>query len=66
MTTTKAAVMCTLCKMTGTVETDVDKLDGTASALAWAAHFAFVHPTAPGGVSRYLVMTEDHPNGSQA
>lgn len=58
-----ASVMCVLCKSTGTVETDVDEAAGIASAMAWAVHFAQVHPQAPGGVSRYLVMTHQ-PTGT--
>lgn len=66
---TLASVMCTLCEANGTVETDVSKPEAVASAVAWAVHFASVHPDVPHGVSRHLVMTEqesavqDHTNG---
>lgn len=54
---TLAAVMCTLCKRSETVETDHTKPEAAISAARWARHFIVDHPTVPGGVSENLVMT---------
>lgn len=50
-------VMCVLCGMADTVETDVDELGGIASAMSWAMHFNETHPNAD-PVSSYIVMME--------
>ena len=57
MSDTAESVMCTLCGLAGSVETDIEKPDGVASAVAWAAHFAWTHPDASRPVDRHLVMT---------
>lgn len=54
--TTTASVMCTLCEEAGTIETDMDRPEGVASAAIWAVHFTVKHPDIENGLSRYLVV----------
>ncbi len=56
--TTLGDVMCTLCGLAGTVETDTSKPEAMASAVAWAAHFATAHPGIDGPPSRHIVAKE--------
>lgn len=54
--TTTASVMCTLCEEAGTIETDIGRAEGVASAAIWAVHFAVQHPEVENGLSRFLVV----------
>ena len=60
------SAMCMLCGFAGTVETDMSKAFGPASAMAFAVHFTTAHPEVRGGPSRYIALvplSADSSNG---
>lgn len=62
MASTRASVLCSLCGETGTVETDIDKPEGVATALAWAQHFVTKHPGLK--ASGHLIAVDIEPETS--